>query len=139
MSKVALIIGAGPRLGRSVADSFKSAGYAVALAARSLTASSPNDKELHIQADITDSSAVSHIFSTTADNLGVPSVVIYNAAIFHSDGDDPILGFTAEKLKESLSINTIPAILSMAEAIKGFRTLGEEASKTFMYALAPSA
>lgn len=77
---VLLILGAGSRIGTSVAEAFSAKGYKTALVSRSTPDSSTN-KELHIQADLSDPGVVPGIFEKAKAWGGeYPSVVVYNGA-----------------------------------------------------------
>lgn len=79
MSKpVLFVIGAGPKIGQSVADAFAAEGYSVALAARSLPEGKDEKGYFNIKLDLTDTSAVSGAFAKVTKELGIPSVVVYN-------------------------------------------------------------
>jgi NAD(P)-dependent dehydrogenase (short-subunit alcohol dehydrogenase family) len=79
-SGVALILGAGPRIGRSVADAFAAKGYQVAIAARSLKDTDSTKEELHIQADFADTSAMHKIFAKVQEVFGSPNVIVFNGS-----------------------------------------------------------
>jgi len=89
MSKVAVVLGVGPGIGRSVAKKFASSGYRVALLARK------QDNLITIQKEIEDSGHYSMSFTVDASSeesvkktfteirskLGPPEVLVYNAAV----------------------------------------------------------
>lgn len=77
-SPVILILGAGPRIGSSVAKAFAAKGYKVALASRKKSEANDTANELHIQSDFADPNSVINAFSRVTASLGVPSVVVYN-------------------------------------------------------------
>ena len=77
-SPVILIIGAGPRIGTSVAKAFAAKGYKVALASRKASEANNTANEIHIQSDFADPSTVANAFSQVKASLGIPSVVVYN-------------------------------------------------------------
>jgi hypothetical protein len=78
MSKpVALILGAGPGIGQSVARAFASKGYSVAVASR--TAKEVQSDQQHITVDLSKPEAVPGVFETVREKLGsAPGVVVYN-------------------------------------------------------------
>ncbi|KAJ6160715.1 hypothetical protein N7470_004111 [Penicillium chermesinum] len=90
-SPVILILGSGPRIGQHVAKAFSAKGYKVALASRSQKKEDSQTDQLHIAADLSDPHSVKDVFSNVEERLGLPSVVVYNAAaaIFNSP-DDPL-------------------------------------------------
>lgn len=75
---ILLVIGAGPRIGKSVATAFASKGYKIALVARSLQEEYSIPNQLNIKADLSDPSSIPSIFSKVKEVLGLPTVVIYN-------------------------------------------------------------
>lgn len=77
-TSVALILGAGPNVGLSIASKFASEGWKVAAVGRS-----PKDdikKVAHqvIAADFSDPDGISDVFKQVEAKLGTPNVVIYN-------------------------------------------------------------
>lgn len=77
-SPVALIIGAGPNIGQSVARKFASKGYRVGLAARSVKESDSTDSQLNIPSDFSKTEDVVKAFDRVRKTFGIPSVVVYN-------------------------------------------------------------
>lgn len=77
---VVLIIGAGPRIGRSVASRFASNGYKVALVARNLSEGFSAEGYLNIQADLSDPNSVPSIFQTVGKAFSVPNIVVFNGS-----------------------------------------------------------
>ena len=79
-SPIILILGAGPRVGSSVAKAFASKGYKVALASRKASEAADSANEIHVQSDFADPATVVNAFAKVKSSLGVPSVVVYNGA-----------------------------------------------------------
>lgn len=77
-SPIILILGAGPRIGTSVAKAFAAKGYKVALASRKASEANNTANEVHIQSDFADPCTVANTFSQVKASLGIPSVVVYN-------------------------------------------------------------
>ena len=77
-SPIVFILGAGPRIGTSVAKAFAAKGYKVALASRKASEANNTANEIHIQSDLTDPGTVVNAFSRVRESLGIPSVVVYN-------------------------------------------------------------
>jgi NAD(P)-dependent dehydrogenase (short-subunit alcohol dehydrogenase family) len=75
---VLLVLGAGPKIGLAVANSFAAKGYKVALAARSLQEGVGEDGFLRIKADFENAERVRDVFAKVRKELGIPSVVVYN-------------------------------------------------------------
>ncbi len=80
-SRIALIIGYGPRVGAQVAQTFAAKGYGVAIVSRSVNASGTKNY-LCLQADLSAPSTVENVFKTVIEKLGHPSVVVYNGSCF---------------------------------------------------------
>lgn len=80
---VCVVVGVGPGNGSALAQAFSDEGMAVALLARSkdttekLAASLPYARAY--QCDVTDEESVKTTFAAISNDLGAPSVVIYNA------------------------------------------------------------
>jgi len=91
LAKVAVIVGAGPGVGISVATRFAKEGYKIALISRNKEKLEAFQKQIHTD---------SHVFSADAGNeaslkaaldevkktMGVPEVVVYNAAFLGERG-----------------------------------------------------
>jgi NAD(P)-dependent dehydrogenase (short-subunit alcohol dehydrogenase family) len=77
-SPVILILGAGPNIGLTVARTFASRGYKVAIAARSLKEADSTDNQLNIPSDFSNTDDVVNAFKKVNKVFGIPSVVVYN-------------------------------------------------------------
>lgn len=78
-SKVILILGAGPRVGYSVARKFKREGYNVAVASRNPDEQKAKEEGfLAVTVDLVDISSVKAAFAQVKEKLGIPNVVVYN-------------------------------------------------------------
>ncbi|KAJ9611739.1 hypothetical protein H2200_004923 [Cladophialophora chaetospira] len=136
MSKILLILGAGPNIGSHVAKAFSSAGYKVAIASR--TAPRPADgSDLHISVDLEKPDTVPAVFDKVRKEFGrEPSVVVYNAAIFPPDPSDTLSLFTPSNISQyekSQAVNSISVLVALHEATKSFRNAPADASKTFIF------
>ncbi len=81
--KTALIVGAGPGIGASVARSFAGAGLKVGLAARDAGKLGSLAAEIGAETfavDASDPAAVARLFEEVDARLGEPDVVVYNAS-----------------------------------------------------------
>jgi NAD(P)-dependent dehydrogenase (short-subunit alcohol dehydrogenase family) len=79
MSKpIALILGAGKNIGAATAQTFRSNGYRVAEAARSVQAGSSGDDSLLLKVDLSKPESVGPAFKQVRETWGEPSVVVYN-------------------------------------------------------------
>jgi NAD(P)-dependent dehydrogenase (short-subunit alcohol dehydrogenase family) len=75
---VLLVLGAGPRIGKSLASAFAAKGYKIALVARSICEDDSTPNQLNISADLSDPSSIPSIFSKVKEMLGLPTVIVYN-------------------------------------------------------------
>lgn len=126
-----IIIGAGPGIGLSIAQRFAREGLPVGVIARSratadaaLSASAVADVETHgATADAADESALRTALDELVDHLGVPDVLVYNAAVIQ---EDSIGELSAARHLDAWAVNVVGAITAaahvlprMAEAGKG--------------------
>ncbi|KAI1205173.1 NAD(P)-binding protein [Annulohypoxylon truncatum] len=118
----ALIIGAGPRVGQASAEAFTAAGYQVAVASRKQSIG-PNYR--HYTLDASEPDQVPALFEKVSADLGVPSVVIYNAA-YMSGMTPPDSPFEKglEDFQAGMNVNTTTPFMVAREAVKGFEKLG---------------
>jgi len=132
-SPIILILGAGPRIGTSVAKAFAAKGYKVALTSRKASEAKNNANEIHIQIDLADPTTVVNAFSKVKATFGVPSVVVYNgAALTPTPPNDP-LSLQVADLSKDFNINTVSVLVAAQEAVAGFAQLPDSAAKTFIY------
>jgi NAD(P)-dependent dehydrogenase (short-subunit alcohol dehydrogenase family) len=134
-SPVALILGAGPRIGASVTEKFTSNGYQVAVASRSGTGTKTAEGVLSLKADFTKPDSIPALFDAVKAELrAFPSVVVYNAAALTNPPDkDSVLSVSAENVTLDLNVNTISPYVAAQQAVSGWESLPEETKKTFIY------
>ncbi|KAK9235975.1 hypothetical protein V1525DRAFT_408368 [Lipomyces kononenkoae] len=132
---VVLILGAGPRIGASVAEKFASNGYKVAVASRSGTGTKTDKGFLSLRADFTKPDSIPALFDAVKTEFHAsPSVVIYNAAALTNPPDqDNIFSIPAESVALDLNVNTISPYVAAQQAVSGWETLPTETKKTFIY------
>ncbi|KAI0525379.1 hypothetical protein F5B22DRAFT_642397 [Xylaria bambusicola] len=119
---VALIIGAGEAVGRASAEKFAAAGYEVAVASRSQKLDPA--KFPFFKFDATDPTQIVSLFEKVHKEVGVPSVVIYNAAAVGKAGQVTPFDFdTAEAFQKGMNVNAISPAVAAREAVKGFLEL----------------
>lgn len=75
---ILLLFGVGKNIGGHTVSTFKSKGYRVAQAARSLKSEDSTDNLLSIPCDLSKPAAVSDVFKTVREKWGEPNVVAYN-------------------------------------------------------------
>jgi NAD(P)-dependent dehydrogenase (short-subunit alcohol dehydrogenase family) len=132
-SPVVLILGAGPRIGASVAHTFASAGYKVAIVSRS--GNKTADGILSLKADFTKPDSIPSLFDAVKTEFHTaPSVVIYNAAALTMPPvQDSLFSTSAESVDADLNINTISPYVAAQQAVIGWETLPKNTKKTFIY------
>jgi len=132
-SPILLILGYGPRVGKSVAEAFIAKGYKVAVTSRKLKEEESTSDQLNISADLSDPESVADIFSKVKSKLGLPSVVVYNAAAATSTDSKNLFSVSLPDFTKDLNINTTSAFVAAQQAVLGFKELPDSASKTFIY------
>ncbi|CZR61783.1 uncharacterized protein PAC_11680 [Phialocephala subalpina] len=132
---VALILGAGPRVGASVAEKLASNGYLVVTASRSGSGTKTNKGFLSLKADFSKPESIPALFDAVKTQFNTsPSVVVYNAAALTPPPDnDSVLSVPAESVLSDLNVNTISPYVAAQQAIIGWETLPKETKKTFIY------
>src|ERR1700759_2888503 len=89
MSKVAIVIGAGPALGAAVARRFAREGFSVGVVARQAQTVESLAQEIHgraYAADTADAAQVDALFARIRTELGAPDVLVYNPGSFKMGG-----------------------------------------------------
>jgi NAD(P)-dependent dehydrogenase (short-subunit alcohol dehydrogenase family) len=105
--ETALIVGAGPGLGASLARLFAGDGMAVALAARKADTVEALAKEIGGKAyacDATEEDQVEALFEAVGKDLGTPDLVVYNAGTFSIMS---VLETEADHFEQSWKINCL--------------------------------
>jgi len=116
----AIVIGAGPGIGTAVARRIAREGLGVGLVARSAAtvaaaeaAVRAEDAEAHgVRADVTDERGLRAALDAIVDRLGVPDLLVYNAALIR--GDLPGELSTREHL-DAWAVNVVGAITAAAQ------------------------
>ncbi|KAF2472601.1 putative short-chain dehydrogenase [Lindgomyces ingoldianus] len=130
---VLFVLGAGPKIGLSVANSFAAKGYKVALAARSFQDGIGEDGYLRLKLDLANTADVEKAFAKVKEAFGIPSVVVYNGAEqVARDPQDPLDGIILEDVNREFAVNAISPLFTAQEAVKGFKQLPSSASRTFI-------
>jgi NAD(P)-dependent dehydrogenase (short-subunit alcohol dehydrogenase family) len=115
----AIVIGAGPGIGTSVARRMAREGLAITVLARSRatvdaaldTLASAGVETLGVVADVADESALRAALDEAVARFGVPEVLVYNAAVIQSDafGELP-----AARHLDAWAVNVVGAITAIA-------------------------
>ena len=115
----AIVIGAGPGIGTSVAQRLAREGLSVGVLARSpatvdaalASLAAIGTVTVGVTADVTDEPALRAALDAVVDRLGVPEVLVYNAALIQSD----VLGeLTAQQQLDAWAVNVVGAITAVA-------------------------
>lgn len=124
--KVAVVVGVGPGLGGHVARRFAKEGFAVALLSRTKAKLSPVEdaikqeggRAISIQCDAGQHSDVEAAFASIRQQLGNPSVLIYNAGPSIGSWPPPgILDVTPESFNQCLAIGVSGALYCAQQVI----------------------
>ncbi len=115
----AIVIGAGPGLGTAVARRLAREGMPVGVIARSEAtvdaAAAAVEKQDGVAfgatADVTDETALRGSLDAIVDRLGVPEVLVYNAALIQSDA---VGDLSAEEHLDAWAVNVVGAITAVA-------------------------
>ncbi|KAH8660085.1 hypothetical protein BX600DRAFT_438309 [Xylariales sp. PMI_506] len=132
---VILILGAGPRIGASVAEKFASSGYHVALASRSGTGTKTANGFLSLKADFTKPESIPALFDAVKAEFSTsPSVIVYNAgALTNPPDQSSVLSVPAESVAGDFVVNTVSPYVAAQQAVLGWESLPAETKKTFIY------
>ncbi|WP_086819912.1 SDR family NAD(P)-dependent oxidoreductase [Allokutzneria sp. NRRL B-24872] len=115
----AVVIGAGPGIGRAVARRFAREGLPVALISRS--ASVDVDAELALVADSTDADALRTALDKATEQFGLPDVVVYNAALVRADA----LGeLSVREHTDAWAVNVVGAAVAAAHVLPAMARRG---------------
>ncbi|KAG0646841.1 hypothetical protein D0Z07_6396 [Hyphodiscus hymeniophilus] len=129
-----LFFGAGANVGAASVALFKNKGYKVASVARTVRDEVKAHSDLVLTANFNDPSCLKSIFEQVEKELGIPSVIVYNAYSWSrpSDDNDP-LSTSVEGVQNDFAVNSISLYAAAQEAIKGFEKLPQEVKKTFIF------
>ncbi|ANN17750.1 short-chain dehydrogenase [Amycolatopsis orientalis] len=121
----AVVIGAGPGIGRSVALRFAREGLPITLIARTEATLAAVAAEigtaLALTADVTDEKSLTTALDAATREHGEPDVVIYNAAVIQADAPGEL---TAEEHLRAWSVNVVGAITTAAHVAPGMAERG---------------
>ena len=145
-SQAVLILGAGARVGKSLAQRFASEGFRVAVASRSLDPALVEAVDTSMKADFSNPSSIKDVFTWAKSSIGVPTVVIYNGSTFPNlqpyqrltlpaFGNTMGAPFSAplSQFEADLAVNTSSVYVAIQEALSGFESLKNDSPKTFIF------
>ncbi|SDM54547.1 SDR family NAD(P)-dependent oxidoreductase [Allokutzneria albata] len=125
----AVVIGAGPGIGRAVASRFAKQGLQTALIARSeatLRSAADVGAELALTADSTDEQALRSALDAVTERFGLPDVVVYNAALVRADA----LGELSVRAQmDAWAVNVVGAAVAAAHVLPA---MAERGSGSFL-------
>jgi NAD(P)-dependent dehydrogenase (short-subunit alcohol dehydrogenase family) len=128
----AVVIGAGPGLGMAIARRFARARLPLAVVARSsrtvdaaAAALAPADV-LPLTADATDELALQAALDKAAAAMGIPDVVVYNAAIIQQDAPGEL---SAQRHLDAWAVNVVGAHTAAGHVLPA---MAERGSGTFL-------
>jgi NAD(P)-dependent dehydrogenase (short-subunit alcohol dehydrogenase family) len=135
VNPVALILGAGPRVGQAVAKKFASQGFKVAIVSRTGTNDKTDEGFLSLKADFANPETIPPVFTAVKTEFQTaPSVVVYNAAaLTFPPIEGSVFSTPYEAVAKDVNINTISAYVAAQQAVSGWETLPAETKKSFIY------
>jgi NAD(P)-dependent dehydrogenase (short-subunit alcohol dehydrogenase family) len=129
----AVVLGAGPGIGRSVARRFVGGGMPVAVVARSratVTAVAEAVRAsvargaadvLALTSDVADEDALRAALDAAVERFGVPDVVVYNAALIRTDAPGEL---TTRDQLATWKVNVLAALTAAAHVLPGMAARG---------------
>jgi len=119
MAQIAVVIGAGPGLGASVAARFAREGFSVGVVARKQETLAPAVERIGpaaraYAADTTDPAAVAKLFASVRADLGPPDVLVYNAGAFQMAG---IVELSPDDFTSAWKANCLGGFLCAREVV----------------------
>lgn len=123
-----IIVGVGPGIGTSVARRFAREGYTVGMVARSqatvqtaLGALPAGTASHAVTADASEAAALEGALDDLVDRIGVPDVLVYNAALIQADG---IGQLTVGQHQHAWAVNVVGAITAAAHLLPRMKEAG---------------
>lgn len=149
-SQVVLILGAGTRVGKSLAQKFAGKGFKVAVASRSINPEIAKAVHASTEVDFSTTSSVRNVFTWATSEIGIPNVVVYNGWFSHVllkcariVADCPLSAFgntmglpfsvPLSQFETDLAVNTSSVYATIQEALAGFENLPTGTPKTFIF------
>lgn len=127
VNKSALIVGAGPGISGSVARALAGQGFTVALAARNpdkLAGLVDEIGALVFKVDVTSPAAVAQLFVEVEQAIGVPEVVLFNAA---GRVRGPLESLDPEVVRRTIEVSSYGGFLVVQQAARRLVALGRGA------------
>lgn len=119
---ITAIVGAGPGLGGALAERFARGGHAIALLSRTARSRKPVEERIArtggtvrgYDCDVTDAASTAAVFAGIRDELGDPSVLLYNAGSFATGG---ILQLDPASFEAAWRVNCLGGFLASREVL----------------------
>jgi NAD(P)-dependent dehydrogenase (short-subunit alcohol dehydrogenase family) len=80
-SQAVLTLGAGAKVGKSLAQKFAENGFKVAIASRSINPELAKTVDASTKIDFSTPSSVQDVFTWAKSEIGIPKVVVYNGRL----------------------------------------------------------
>ncbi|MFB0618876.1 SDR family NAD(P)-dependent oxidoreductase [Streptomyces sp. AGS-58] len=130
MVPTAVVVGAGPGIGKSVADRFARAGFSVAVIARrketvtrvAAEIGTGGRKILALTADSTDETALHSALDRAAEELGPIDAAVYNAALIRRDAPGEL---GARGQLDAWAVNVVGALSTAVRVTPGMAARGQ--------------
>lgn len=133
-ARVALVLGAGPKIGAAVAAKFAGIGYKVAVVSRNGTGAKTPEGYLSLKADFAKPSSVTSVFEAVKTEFSAaPSVVVYNAAVTDWIPEGSLFQTSLDKFESDLNVNSVAVYAAAKEAVSAWDSLPEGTKKTFIF------
>ncbi len=125
----AIVIGAGPGLGRSIARRFATHGFSIAALARRPDTMAPLARELQdmgvpsvaLTADVTDEDSLRSALDQATERFGAPDVVVYNAARIQADAPAAL---PARGHLDAWAVNVVGALTTAGHVLPAMTARG---------------
>lgn len=129
LKQLAVVVGAGPGLGRALALRFAQGGFDISLLARNAAHLQPIADEIHaggrkalmLAVDATDAAAMHAAFEKLRSEAGEPSVLLYNAGQIEIGG---LLELDPARFEQAWKIQCFGAFLASREVLPAMRDAG---------------
>ncbi|KAF8861710.1 hypothetical protein BDZ45DRAFT_703370 [Acephala macrosclerotiorum] len=120
---VVLILGAGPKIGISIAKVFDAKGYKIILASRTFTNSINASGHLELQLNLSKPDTIPKIFNKTETAIGTSSVVVHNGTTLKIN----------KQTEYDFNVNATGVLTAAQQIVLAFGELPPSACRTFIY------
>jgi NAD(P)-dependent dehydrogenase (short-subunit alcohol dehydrogenase family) len=132
---VALILGAGPRIGAAVAEAFSNLGYRIALASRKGIDALNDQGYLSLKIDFAQPDSLPSLFDAVEKHFdATPATIVYNAgALTAPPNKDSVLSIPTESVIKDFIVNTVSPYAAAQQAVERWSKVSDNIPKTFIY------